>query len=421
MTTDEFELFAALRPEVAPLGDDKFAALREHALATIVASDNEGAMIVNLAPSLTRPRMATGLRIAAAVVVITGLAVGGSQLRRSKQADPTIKVVPVPAATTSASPEPSVAVAPVAVGPAENYLLVGTDSRAAIDANDSDVGSIVGTGGTDGTRSDTLLVLRFDPKSQQGMLVSLPRDLQVTIADTDQPGKLNSAIGREDHTVGVTNLIRTVQKFGIPINHFIEIDMNGFKNLIDAMGGIDLRFDYPVRDLHTGLDIPKAECVTLDGVQARQYIRARYLEYFADGSWHVDESSDFGRMARQQDFLKRSVAQTLARIAADPTSLSRLIDAATATLKVDSETDLRKLATTFRSVVTGSIQSSTLPVEVNGDGENLVIAVEKAAPILAALQGRAAPEPETSTAPVTTVTTVGTTAFDEPMVPVSDC
>lgn len=92
----------------------------------------------------------------------------------------------------------------------------------------------------------------------------------------------------------MTNLIRTVQNLGIPINHYIEIDMNGFKNLVDAIGGIRLRFDYPVRDVRTGLDVPKAECITLDGVQARQYVRARYLEYFADGSWHHDGSSDGG-------------------------------------------------------------------------------------------------------------------------------
>jgi LCP family protein required for cell wall assembly len=418
MTTDEIELFAALRPEVAPLSEGQLVSLRDRALSTIIVGQSDGQMTINLPTSRERQRKTTGLRIAAAVMVMAGIAAGGSQLRRMKQTDPLIQVVPLPAATTSASPEPTATASPIAVGPAENYLLVGTDGRSGIDANDSDVGSITtGTSGTTGSRSDTMLVLRFDPKSQQGMLVSLPRDLQVTIADTGQLGKLNSAIDRDDHTVGVTNLIRTVQDFGIPINHYVEIDMNGFKNLIDAMGGIRLRFNYPVRDMHTGLDIPKAECVTLDGVQARQYVRSRYLEYFDQGSWHVNESSDFGRMARQQDFVKRSVAQTLARIATDPTSLSRLIDAATASLQVDSETDLRKLATTSRSVVTGSIQSSMLPIAPMSV-DPLIFDPNKGAPLLAKLQGREAIDPQPATEPVVTDIPA---VFETPLVPVSDC
>jgi LCP family protein required for cell wall assembly len=418
MTTDEIELFATLRPEVTPLNDDQFASLRDRALSTIVVGESDGQMTVNLPTSPERQRKTTGLRIAAAVMVIAGVAVGGSQLRRPKQTDPLIQVAPLPAATTSVSPEPTAIEPAAAVGPAENYLLVGTDGRSGIDVNDSDVGSITtGTSGATGSRSDAMLVLRFDPKSQQGMLVSLPRDLQVTIADSGQLGKLNSAIDRDDHTVGVTNLIRTVQNFGIPINHYIEIDMNGFKNLVDAMGGIRLRFNYPIRDLHTGLDIPKAQCITLDGVQARQYARARYLEYFAQGSWHEDGSSDFGRMARQQDLLKRSIDQTLARIAADATSLSRLIDAAAATLQVDSETDLRKLATTFRAVATGSIQSSMLPMAPTS-ADPLIFDPNKGAPLLAILQGREAIDLQPSTEPVITD---APTVFEKPLVPVSDC
>ena len=418
MTTDEIELFAALRPEVTPLSDDQFNSLRERALSTMVGVDGEGPMTINLTAMPETRRKAAGLRIAAAVLVIAGIAVGGAQLRRPKQTDPSIRVVPLPVATSSTLPEPTATVAPVALGLAENYLLLGTDGRSVIDANDSDIGSIAGTGGTHGTRSDTLLVLRFDPKSQQGMLVSLPGDLQVTVADTGQLDKLNSAIDRDDHTVGVTNLIRTVQNLGIPINHYIEIDMNGFKNLVDAIGGIRLRFDYPVRDVRTGLDVPKAECITLDGVQARQYVRARYLEYFADGSWHDDGSSDLGRMARQQDVLRRSIDYTLARIASDPTSLSRLIDAATASLKVDGQTDLRKLAATVRSVAAGSFDSSTLPSTVSDDGENLVVVADKAAPILAKLQGQAVSSPKPSN---DTVTTDVSTVFDKPIVPVSEC
>jgi hypothetical protein len=123
-------------------------------------------------------------------------------------------------------------------------------------------------------------------------------------------------------------------------------------------------------------------------------------------------------MARQQDFLARSIDQTLARIAVDPTSLSRLIDAATASLKVDSQTDFRKLAATVRAVAAGSIQSSTLPIaSVNDDGRPILDA-EKAAPLLAGLQGKAASEPKPSPEPSSTPVL---TPYAKPLVPVSDC
>ncbi len=121
MTTDEIELFATLRPEVTPLNDDQFASLRDRALSTTVVGETEGMMTIDLTISSERRKKATGLRIAAAVLVITGIAVGGSQLRRPKQTDPSIRVVPLPVATSSALPDPTATAAPVAVGPAENY------------------------------------------------------------------------------------------------------------------------------------------------------------------------------------------------------------------------------------------------------------------------------------------------------------
>ncbi len=98
--------------------------------------------------------------------------------------------------------------------------------------------------------------------------------------------------------------------------------------------------------------------------------------------------------------------------------MSHLIDAATASLKVDGQTDLRKLAATVRSVAAGSFDSSTLPSTVSDDGENLVVVADKAAPILAKLQGQAVSSPKPSN---DTVTTDVSTVFDKPIVPVSEC
>ena len=91
MTTDEIELFATLRPEATPLNDDQFASLRERALSMLVGVDGEGPMTINLTAMTEKQREGTGLRIAAAVLVIAGIAVGGAQLRRPKQTDPSIR------------------------------------------------------------------------------------------------------------------------------------------------------------------------------------------------------------------------------------------------------------------------------------------------------------------------------------------
>ena len=127
------------------------------------------------------------------------------------------------------------------------------------------------------------MVLRVDPEEKQAYVLSFPRDLYLPISGTGETQRINTA-----HAHGVQTLIDTIQdNFDIPINHYVEIDFVGFEKLVDAVGGVPLWFDAPVRDRHTGLDVPQAECQVLDGEQARKFVRSRYLEYQdEDGEWH---------------------------------------------------------------------------------------------------------------------------------------
>jgi polyisoprenyl-teichoic acid--peptidoglycan teichoic acid transferase len=223
-----------------------------------------------------------------------------------------------------------------------------------------------------------------------------------------------------------------VQNMGIPIQHFIEVDFNGFKEVVDAIGGVKVQFIRPTQDLNTGLDIPKADCVTMDGVQSREYVRSRFLKIFVKGKWHTDGSSDIGRMARQQDFLQRALNQAIVKIASDPATLSRLLGAATSNMKTDPDLKLAKFAGGLRSMAKGALETHTLPNTPSG--EDLVMLEKEAAPYIAFFRGETATI-EIPGAPATDAATTAEGAkpaaapvtpaepdpLAEPFLPITDC
>lgn len=144
-------------------------------------------------------------------------------------------------------------------------------------------------------RSDTMLLARIDPKQKKIWLLSLPRDYKVTI-----PGhgtrKLNAAysFGQEKLT------IQTVETLtGQKINHYMGVNFNGFKKIIDAMGGIEIDVPSKINDPKADYSRDKhaskidAGLQTLDGDHALTFVRTRH---------YVD--ADFSRMKNQQLFFK---------------------------------------------------------------------------------------------------------------------
>jgi len=85
----------------------------------------------------------------------------------------------------------------------------------------------------------------------------------------------------------------------------------------------------------TGLDIKTAGCQTLDGTEALAWVRSRYFQYYEAGKWHSDPTSDIGRISRQQDFIRRLMAQAVEKGAFNPIRANHLADAAMANLTVD--------------------------------------------------------------------------------------
>ena len=155
----------------------------------------------------------------------------------------------------------------------KNIVVMGVDER------DGDTG-----------RSDTIFVVMMDPKSNNVSLLSIPRDTMVKI-----PGrgwdKINHAFAFGGHKLTE----QTVEEFlGIQINNYVVIDFRGFKDLVDAIGGIDIDVekDMYYEDPYDNLviDLQKGR-QHLDGKTAIQYVRYR------------DEEGDIGRIKRQQHFM----------------------------------------------------------------------------------------------------------------------
>ena len=131
----------------------------------------------------------------------------------------------------------------------ENYLFVGSDSRVGADPGDPDYGNVGDAGDIGGQRSDTLMVLHYVKRTGTVSLMSIPRDLWVAIGNGKKEQRINTA-----YQEGTDVLVRTVQlALNIPIHHYVEIDFQGFKRIVDAVGGVNVCVEHPSRDKHTGL------------------------------------------------------------------------------------------------------------------------------------------------------------------------
>jgi LCP family protein required for cell wall assembly len=262
----------------------------------------------------------------------------------------------------------------------ENFLLVGSDSRAGIDPNEPDVSGIGTEADVSGHRSDTIMILRRDRKTGDASLLSIPRDLWVEVPGHKDKRRINSAFND-----GPQVLVQTLQNaLGLPIHHYVEIDFVGFKSLVDALGGVQVCVDFATRDTNTGLNITEPGCHILDGTQALAYARSRHYEEYRDDKWREDPSSDLGRTKRQQQFVNTALQTALDRIKVDPFAAGRLITAIGSSLRVDDELDPVAAASSLRSAVDAGIATYSLPVKgktINGnavlllaDGSDAVLA-----------------------------------------------
>jgi LCP family protein required for cell wall assembly len=241
--------------------------------------------------------------------------------------------------------------------PSQNYLLVGSDTREGISADDPDFGVIGDTGVVQGRRADTIMVLRRE-RDGGASLVSLPRDLWLEIPGTGGSNRINAA-----YNGGADRLVATVtQTLGIPIDHYIEVNFVGFRDIVNELGGVTVCFPYPTRDPKTGLDQP-AGCNVLDGLQGLAYARSRSYQEFREGDWRTDPTADLGRTKRQQAFIRAAADAAIARLTDQPFASGALIQAVAASVRVDELLDPFLQAAALKQAYDGAgLTTYSLPV-----------------------------------------------------------
>ena len=268
-------------------------------------------------------------------------------------------------------------------GPAVNYLLIGSDSREGSDPNAPDFGGIGDTADVQGRRSDTIMILRQEKDGNGAALMSVPRDLLVTIAGSGKQDRINSA-----YNGGADVLAATVtQELGIPINHVVDVDFFGFKELVDAVGGTTVCFEFVTRDTNSGL-AQEPGCNLLDGVQALAYARSRNYEEFRDGDWRKDPTADLGRIQRQQAFISATVNATLSELQSDPFLASQLIESVSDSVRIDQGLDPISAAGTLRKAFATGL--ATYQLDVRGEdfnGKSILRLNDSSKPILDYFRG----------------------------------
>ncbi|MGQ0778723.1 MAG: LCP family protein [Pseudonocardiales bacterium] len=195
----------------------------------------------------------------------------------------------------------------------ENILLVGSDSRAGAQRSDQ-VGDATAV---QGARSDTVMIAHIPADRSRIVIVSFPRDLQIrrppclgwdpatgSYTGPQDAGadvaKLNSAY----EVGGPLCLTRVVQHLsGLAVTRFVAVDFQGFKGVVDAMGGVGVCVERPLKDTTLGTIIPQAGYRTISGKTALDFVRARHVV--------GDPTGDYGRIARQQRFLSALLRELL--------------------------------------------------------------------------------------------------------------
>jgi LCP family protein required for cell wall assembly len=276
---------------------------------------------------------------------------------------------------TSAAAVPNAV--PTPVGEEFTALLVGLDARTDAAGNPLPPALLdaLHAGPDEGQlHTDTIMLLHV-PAGGDGaaVAISIPRDSYVPIAGGRGQHKINSAyrrgmldaeralaaqgitgpeLDRRSREAGRATLVASVQQLtGVPIDHFAELNLAGFVELTEAVGGVPVCLNAPVRDSYSGVDLP-AGSQTVSGAGALAFVRQR----------HGLDGGDLDRIARQQAFAA-GLAQrlTAAGTLSDPARLDQLVDIATRHVVLDSGWGLDQLPEQLRRLADDPLVFRTIP------------------------------------------------------------
>ena len=255
-----------------------------------------------------------------------------------------------------------------------NVLLVGSDTRAGKGnakygqqlAREADAG---------GKRTDTIILMHISPNRDQARLISFPRDSMVQIPKCKNETTKQEMPPRRDminsaySSGGVACTMSTLETLtGIRVDHFVEVDFSGFKNIVDALKGIEICLANGVDDKNSHLKLPAGKSL-LNGEQALGYVRLR----------HYGDGSDIQRIKRQQIFLSKVVQKaTSSQLLTDIGQLRAFIKATAKSVTMDPDlandtTQLIEIATSAQKMTAGGVKFTTIPWQPDPDDKNRVI------------------------------------------------
>ena len=287
---------------------------------------------------------------------------------------------------------------------AENFLIVGSDSRGDLKAGQGAQGS--GSTFVTGQRSDTVILAHlYGGKSNKVQLVSFPRDSVVEIpVYTDAKHKVHPAqhnrINYAFNEGGPQLLVHTVEGLtGVRIDHYLQIDFEGFQSMVDKLGGVDVCLSKPAKDHFSGIDLSAGKH-HINGTVALSFVRQR----------HGLTNGDIDRIKRQQQFLGAMIRKVLsAGTLANPFKLNGFLNVATSSLQADKGLNfstLRTLALRMRNVGAGNVIFATIPISdsnayLRGLGSVVLVDKVKAAALFDTIRrdvapGAPAPRPTTA-------------------------
>ncbi len=296
--------------------------------------------------SAPAPRRRRGRRIALIVLLVVVLLAGGGFLAGGLYYRSVNNSIDRVDAFTGVPEESRPEV--VARG-AMNIMILGSDSRDPEN--------------TGGSRSDTIILAHLPKDRSSAQLVSIPRDTWTAIPRSSEGrGGRDAKINAAYAWGGVPLMVQTVEKFtGVRIDHVAMVDFAGFKEIVDALGGIDVDVEQSFTSTHSLNPDGRREFVkgrqTMDGAAALDYARERFA--FANG--------DFARIKHQQQVIKAILDKAASGgTLSSPTKLNSFVKATANSVAVDKSMSLVDLAMELRHLRSGNLGFYTCPVKGTG-------------------------------------------------------
>ncbi|MFI0357205.1 LCP family protein [Actinomadura sp. 9N407] len=264
---------------------------------------------------------------------------------------------------------------PKKLNSAMNILMLGSDTRAG--AGNAKYGANMTK---EAPRSDTMILLHLSPGGGQAMGISFPRDLMVPIPSC----KLKNGQRTQAQSIGQINssftlggapcVIKTIEGFtDIKIDHFVQVDFNGFKAITEKVGGVEVCLPKAVNDPQSKLKLPKGKS-TIKGEMALAYVRNRK---------GLGNGSDTDRIKRQQKFLGALANKSMsAGVLSNPNKMLGLLNATTKSLTTDSELTpqvMMRIASGMQGMSSGKLRFVTVPWGAYAPDPNRVALAQPAA------------------------------------------